>query len=271
MLFTWAYALAVVLWIVAGWGGARVIALVIAWHPLLPQILTLILLAGLLRTSRTSPRRRAWSLVFAAVFSDLLANASWSYVQASANDSYNVWELLYYPLIVGACAEFYRDLGGSFAERQVWLDASLIGLGLGATLWLFVLRPNIGDGGIHYPHLLYIAVCAVGDCILMIVAVLLAMRINSVRAERSLVLLLGAVTLEFVTDLGWIGASSREIYMTGAWDNAVGYGCYYACLAGGRLGASSPQRGSDRKSCSRGAKRFSTNSRRIVWHRVAFR
>jgi len=188
VLFTWAYALVVELWIVAGWGGARVIALVIAWRPLFPQILTLILLAALLRTSRRSARRRAWYFVFAAVFSDLLANASWSYVQASANDSYNIWELLYYPLIVGACAEFYRDLGGSFAERQVWLDASLLGLGLGATLWLFVLRPNIGDAGIHYPHLLYIALCAVGDCILMIIVALLAMRINSVRSERSLVL-----------------------------------------------------------------------------------
>lgn len=230
----WLYALIIALWLAAGWGGAAVVEWIGAWHPLLSLVLALSLIFPVIRELKPGFRRTGWQFVFWATFSDVLANCWWAYLDADPTRHDSGWNdlpyMVYYPLAAAAFAMFYRDLGGSFRRRQVWLDVITLALGLGAVLWLFLLEPQLRINPDRDANFISLLGLAVGDGVLLILVSLLVMQVSEWKAERALLLLIAATVASFTTDLDWIGVDGDHKYLYNVWSDLGGYGLYYALL-----------------------------------------
>ena len=203
--------------------------------PPLTQLFALVLLLPLLKSMAPGYRRLAWQMVMYGLVFDLLANVTWIYlklvaVQVSANIADSL-QLGFYPIAAVAAVYFYLDMGGTLRKWPVWLDLVTLSLGFGAILWLFFLRARLpelaaGGAGICIP-ISY----AVGNGILMVLAMLLAMQISDWRAERAPLVLIAATVIAFVINLGWIGAMQRDELVFEPWFNIAGTSVPYSLLA----------------------------------------
>ena len=230
----WIYTLVVGLWFDRGWGGAAVMQWVYTWHALLPQIVALGLMLPMIRGLQPGFRRIGWQLVFWAGISDIIAESWWAYLQFSPTKASSGWDdlpnILYYLIAAAGFAMFYRDLGGSFRRRQVWLDIFTLALGLCATLSLFLLEPELQKHSIGEAKMVSLIGYFIGDAVMLTLVSLLVMQISEWRAERALLLLIAATIVSFTTDLRWITFNPAHGNLLDIWSNLGGYELYYALL-----------------------------------------
>jgi PAS domain S-box-containing protein len=209
--------------------------LVNLWIPVVLQLMAIALLWRFLSGLRAGPRRRAWQVVMLGISIDVCSNITWNLADAlpvKFDETVGYGFLLgYYPFAIAAGVMFYRDLGGSFRKWTTWLDCGTLLLGIGATLWLFFLRPHLLDVQAHGLLLCVLVGYALGNAMLMVMVALVAMQICDWRAERALALMMAAVTIAFVGLLGWIGSPHRDQYEVGPWFNIVGTALPYCLLA----------------------------------------
>ena len=230
----WIYALIVAAWMYFGWAGQAVVEVVGTWHALFSQTVALCLMVPLLRELKPGFRRVGWLLIFLAAITDLIGNLWWAYLHSDPIRVETGWNdvvyMAYYPLAAGAFAMFFRELGGSFRRRQVWLDIITLALALGATLWLFLLEPELQKNtGLDADIVKLIGVFA-GDGVMLILMSLLVMQISEWKSERALLLLIAGTAASFTTDLGWVGSDATRQYLLEVWLHFGGYGMYYALL-----------------------------------------
>jgi hypothetical protein len=141
----WAYAVLTGIWLYAGWGGPAVTGAIENWNPAPPELALLIYMVLSLRKFTPGLRRHGWTLIVIATAISLIGNLLSPFVVSSGINS--LWLdaifVIYYPILVGAYALFFIDLGGSFRSWRTWIDAATLTLGLGATLWLFLFSPAL--------------------------------------------------------------------------------------------------------------------------------
>ena len=229
----WVYIAAVSLWFAAIGADSAMTAVVGIWSPLITQAIAFPVLFNLIRGIAPGLRRSGWTLVLIALLADAFADIGWIFFDRRVAAQFDVVDaigLLLFPLITAAGVCFYRDLGGSFRRWHVWLDVTTLALGLGATLWLFLLRPQLQAGGVGHADLLTGFAYAIGNGSVMIIAVLVWMQIVDFKAERALLLLIASTIIVFIIDLGWIGTQARNQFMAGAWVNIAGSCVPYALV-----------------------------------------
>ena len=235
LILLWGYTLAAGVIQFSGWGSPAVAQFFEEWQSTVSQFAAMAFMLPMLRQSPPGLRRRGWWLVFAALTSDVVASFWWIYKNADAGSILPTWSnapfLVYYPLAAAGFALFYLDLGGSFRRSQVWLDLFTLTLGLGATLWLFLLQPKLAHSDLTNLNWTVLVGYPLGDAVLMILMSLLIMQICDWRRERALLLLIAGAAFAFTTDLDWIGLNARQRHWQEIWSNVGGYSLYYALLS----------------------------------------
>ena len=230
----WVYGVIAAVWLAHGWGGATVVQWVYTWHALPSQIVTLGMMLPMIRGLEPGFRRIGWQLILWAGISDAIAEAWWAYLQIKPALTDSGWNdlpyIVYYLMAAAAFAMFYRDLGGSFRRRQVWLDIFTLALGLCATLWLFLLKPELQNHSVREANMVSLIGYFVGGAVMLTVVSLLIMQISEWRAERALLLLIAATGASFTTDLSWLGFDAERANLIDIWSNIGGYELYYALL-----------------------------------------
>jgi diguanylate cyclase (GGDEF)-like protein/PAS domain S-box-containing protein len=235
LAFLWCYPLLVAAWTLGRWGGDEATAVFASLNPLLAQLVAIALVTRLLLAGTVSGlRRAAWLCVLGAMVSDFLATAAWANVALFDGSYYGTWVdalfLLYYPLFAAACVLLFKDQGGSFRRRRIWLDVATFTLGLGTALWILVFGPAASAGGQTAGTLVATFGYSAGNTLTMVAAALLFMQIMYWKSERSVMLLLGSVLCTLVTDTGWVISQINDSYSLGALID-VGYCFNHAFLA----------------------------------------
>jgi len=231
--FLWIYALLVAAWCLFGRGGAPALQEAVTWQPLPSQLVTLLLLWPLLREMEPGARRAGWRLIGLAAVSDVIATLWWSAGTGMRLFTQVNWSLLpyllYYPLMSAAFVMFFRALGGTFRSAQARLDLATLVCGVGATIWLFQMRPLLAETGWSNANAVSTVIFCAGDGLTLVLMSMMAMRIVEWRPELPLLLLGLAAFTSFITDLIWAD-QDRQLFQSDAWSNAGGFGLYYALL-----------------------------------------
>jgi len=235
----WLYPLVVAAWLLGGWGGERVTSLVASYNPVIAQLAAIAILARLLRGSTvTGYRRLAWWFVLVALASDLLATSAWAYLALYDNSYYGTWVdalyVLYYPLFAVACLLLFKEQGGSFRRRRIWLDVATFGLGLGTALWVLIFGPAAKAAGHTDASVIATFGYSVGNTITMVAAALLFMQVMNWKNQRPTMLLLASAACTLVTDVWWVIAEIKGTYVLGALVD-VGYCINSALVASAAL------------------------------------
>jgi diguanylate cyclase (GGDEF)-like protein/PAS domain S-box-containing protein len=228
----WAYAAFVTLWLLGGWGGARLTTEFAAWNPVLGQAgLLAVMVLALRGHTLTGYRRLGWLLLLAGTASDLVASIAWAYLATTANETYGTWAdalyMIYYPLAGLAGLAFFRAVGGNPARRRLWLDAATLALGVGAALWLVLFSPLMATQDLR--AMITTGAYGIGDVMIMVPAALLFMQVLDWKRERGTLLVIAALVTTFLTDFWWVAAEVRGQYALGGLVD-VGY-----CLNGALL------------------------------------
>src|SRR5258707_13827603 len=148
----WVYPALAIAWLLGAWGGERVTSVVASANPLVAQFVAIAVILRLLSgTTLGGYRPVAWYLVLAAVATAFLATSAWTYLALADKNFYGTWVdalyVLYYPLFAAACLMLFREQGGSFRRRRIWLDVATFGLGLGTALWVLIFGPAAKAAG----------------------------------------------------------------------------------------------------------------------------
>jgi len=217
----WAYAVVIIVWLRAGWGGAAVSEAAANWGPVLAQGALLVYLALNLRKMAPGLRRVGWVLVSIAVGIDLCSVLFSLYASPTANKLYALCNdalfFFYYPVLACACAMFFIDLGGSFRSWRVWVDIATLSLSLGATVWLFLLSPALAAAGVNTSGAIISLLYSPAIAATIVIAALLFTQIMDWRNERALGFLIAAITLGFTADLGWLRARIVSDFPVDTW------------------------------------------------------
>ncbi|HXQ64866.1 MAG TPA: EAL domain-containing protein, partial [Steroidobacteraceae bacterium] len=231
----WAYPLLVAGWLLGEWGGSDATTVFASYSVLPPQLvgisLAILLLAG---GSLTGYRRLAWMLILAAMVTDFVASVAWASLALSDGGIYGTWVdalyLLYYPPMAAACLCLFKDQGGSFRRRHIWLDVATFGLGLGTSLWVLIFQPAAAVASQSGASVVATIGYSVGNTVTMAAAALLFMQVMNWKSERSTMLLLGSVACTLVTDVCWVATQIKGAYSVGSLID-VGYCFNYAFVA----------------------------------------
>ena len=230
----WVYLVIATVWLVRGWGGGAVMRWVVTWHSVPPLLVVLGLMWPMIHGLEPGYRRIGWQLIFWAGVSDGVADLWWAYPLDNPTQIDSGWSDLpfvaYYPLAAAAFAMFYRDLGGSFRSRQVWLDIFTLALGMCATLWLFLLEPELQKHVVREASTVSMIGYFVGEAVMLVFGSLLIMQISEWRAERALLLLIAANVASFTTDLSWLTFDPARPSPMDIWSSIGSYELYYALL-----------------------------------------
>ena len=229
----WIFPFFVAAWLLGSWGGARVTSVVASYNPLLAQLAAMAVIVRLLAGNTLSGVRRiAWYFVLAALASDFLATSAWAYLALYDNSYYGTWVdalyVLYYPLFGAACLLLFREQGGSFRRRRIWLDVATFGLGLGTALWVLIFGPAAKAAGHTDASVIATFGYSAGNTITMVAAALLFMQVMNWKSERPTMLLLASAACTLVTDVWWVIAQIKGTYVLGALID-VGY-CFNSAL-----------------------------------------
>jgi diguanylate cyclase (GGDEF)-like protein/PAS domain S-box-containing protein len=217
----WAYPVFVAAWLLGTWGGPEITSVVASYNQLLPQLVAVAVLLQLLAAGSVSgDRRRAWYCFLGATVSDLLASTAWAYLAYYDNSYYGTWVdalyMLYYPLFAAGCLFLFRDQGGSFRRRRIWLDVATFGLGLGTALWVLIFGPSARAAGHTDASVIATFGYSAGNTITMVAAAVLFMQIMHWKSERSTMLLLAAAAGTLFTDVWWVIQQIHGTYALGA-------------------------------------------------------
>jgi hypothetical protein len=177
----WGYLVIAGLWLAHRWGSDEFMQWFYTWHALPSQIVALGMMLPMIRGLESGFRRIGWQLIFWAGISDAIAEVWWAYLQVKPALIDSGWNdipyIVYYLIAAAAFVMFYRDLGGSFRRRQVWLDIFTLALGLCATLWLFLLEPELQKLSVREANMVSLIGYFVGDAVMLTVVSLLIMQI----------------------------------------------------------------------------------------------
>jgi diguanylate cyclase (GGDEF)-like protein/PAS domain S-box-containing protein len=228
------YSAALMLLMVAGWGGESVTDFIGAWGSVPVSIaICVVLWPSLFDASLTYQRRRAWRLIFAALMLDNIASVGWAHSALTGNVTFGSWPdvlyIFYYPLAAWAFVLLYLDLGGRVRTVRAWIDFTTVAIGFGALLWFTALSPAMGMSREQLIANWSAVGYGIGDAIAIIAAAMVAMQITHWRGEKPIVWLLVAMVVTLVSDLIWINAELREAYVIGGASD-VGYFVFYLCM-----------------------------------------
>jgi hypothetical protein len=81
---------------------------------------------------------------------------------------------------------FFLDVGGSFRQPVVWLDAATLTVAIGVAMWEFVARPSLLGAAAGRGTSIAAGVYAASFVLTMVFATLVYMQVTDWRAERSL-------------------------------------------------------------------------------------
>jgi diguanylate cyclase (GGDEF)-like protein/PAS domain S-box-containing protein len=216
----WMYPVVVSAWLLYSWGGESLTAVVASYNPLLPQFVAILVVVRLLiGPTVTGARRLAWYFILAALVSDLLATSAWAYLALFDNSYYGTWVdalyVLYYPLFAAGCLLLFKDQGGSFRRRRIWLDVATFALGLGTALWVLIFGPASRAAGHTDASVIATFGYSAGNTVTMVAAALLFMQIMNWKSERSTMLLLASAACTLFTDIWWVIAQIKGTYVLG--------------------------------------------------------
>ena len=205
----WVYPLFVTAWLLGSWGGPGATSLFAGYNQQLPALLAIgVIVQLIVDGGLTGDRRRAWICFLAASISDLLAGLGWSYLAIADNSFYGTWVdalyMLYYPLAAAGYLFLFRDRGGTFRRRRIWLDVATFGLGLGTALWVLIFGPAAHAPGHTEGSVFATFGYSAGNTLTMVTAALLFMQIMHWKSERSTMLLLAAAACTLFTDVWWV-------------------------------------------------------------------
>ncbi len=235
----WIYPIFVAAWLLGSWGGEGVTNIVASYNPLLAQLAAIAVVLRLLTTkAATGYRRLAWYFVLAALVSDFLASSAWAYLALLDNSYYGTWVdalyVLYYPLFATGCVFLFKEQGGSFRRRRIWLDSATFALGLGTALWVLIFGPAAKAAGHTDASVIATFGYSAGNTITMVAAALLFMQVMHWKSERPTMLLLASAACTLVTDVWWVIAQIKGTYVLGALID-VGYCVNSAFIASAAL------------------------------------
>ncbi len=217
----WFYPIFVGAWLLGSWGGERITSVVASYNPLLAQLAAMAVIVRLLAgKTLTGYRRVAWYFVLVALASDFCATSAWAYLALFDNSYYGTWVdalyVLYYPLFGAACLLLFKEQGGSFRRRRIWLDVATFALGLGTALWVLIFGPAAKAAGHTDASVIATFGYSAGNTITMVAAAILFMQVMNWRNERPTMLLLASAACTLITDVWWVIAQIKGTYVLGA-------------------------------------------------------
>ena len=229
----WFYPIFVGAWLLGTWGGERVTSVVASYNPLLAQLAAMAVIVRLLAgKTLTGYRRIAWWFVLVALASDFCATSAWAYLALVDNSYYGTWVdalyVLYYPLFGAACLLLFKEQGGSFRRRRIWLDVATFALGLGTALWVLIFGPAAKAAGHTEASVIATFGYSAGNTITMVAAAILFMQVMNWKSERATMLLIASAACTLVTDVWWVIAQIKGTYVLGALID-MGY-CFNSAL-----------------------------------------
>jgi PAS domain S-box-containing protein len=209
----WVYALALGLWLVVYWRESKLVEDVCSWAPVPTDLVTLAVIATLLRREAThGVRRWGWGLLFSSVATDLVGTLAWTRFGPTTPFPHFVLGVMsfqmYYPLVTGAFALFFLSCGGSFRRPQIWLDAATVMLSMLAVLWAILYESPLAAGADHSVSVTTKLSCTLGISLTMTMTVLLYMQIVDWRAQRSMMQLIGAALVGLAADVTWLATNA---------------------------------------------------------------
>ncbi len=231
----WAYPAFVTAWLLGAWGGKGLTSLFASYSQLLPQLVAIGVVMQLLADPAvTGDRRRAWWCFLGAAVSDFGSGIAWAYLALADNSYYGTWVdalyMLYYPLAAAGYLLMFRDRGGSFRRRRIWLDVATFGLGLGTALWVLIFGPAAHAPGHSDASVFATFGYSAGNTMTMVTAALLFMQTMHWQGERATMLLLASAACTLFTDVWWVIEQIHGTYALGALSD-VGYSVNSALVA----------------------------------------
>lgn len=190
-----AYTLAVDFWIASHWSADRSSMTALGAFGAIPAVAAALLLIGWLvrRHPMARPRRTAWASLLFSYCLLFLGSAIWAFQVATGDAEVGgLGDLIYwlsFPLMATAMALFFLDVGGSFRQPIVWLDAATLAVAIGVAMWEFVVRPSLLGATSGPGASMAAAVYAASFVLTMVFACLAYMQVTDWNAERALVLL----------------------------------------------------------------------------------
>jgi PAS domain S-box-containing protein len=192
------YTLAIDAWVAARWDGSRAsMTALAAWGPI-PAVASAVAAVAwlLLRGRLAGLRQRAWQALCGSLCFILVGSAIWAYqVAVGTDDVGGLGDLVYwvsFPFVALAMALFFLEVGGSFRQPIVWLDVATLTIAVGVAMWEFVVRPTLAVTAAEPGAALAATVYAASFVLATVFAGLAYMQVADWKAERALVLLVGA-------------------------------------------------------------------------------
>jgi PAS domain S-box-containing protein len=220
------YTLGIDAWVAARWDGSRTaMTALAAWGPI-PAVAAAVEAGGyrVLRSPMAGLRRRAWQSLLASLSFILVGSAIWAYQVAVGTDDVGGYgDLVYwvsFPFAALAMALFFLDVGGSFRQPVVWLDIGTLAIAVGVAMWEFVVRPMLVATAAQPGEALAATVYACSFVLTTVFAGLAYMQVADWKAERALVLLVGAAIANVLAECFSGGETPSTLAATLAYTTA---------------------------------------------------
>jgi diguanylate cyclase (GGDEF)-like protein len=209
------------MWVGGNWGGLALAGQVGVIFPLLVKFLCLGIISLLVASGKPTGRRRtAWRILLAFSLLDVVGGVWWTvnhYVDGTVYGSGpDILYLFSYPLYAAACVALFRDQGGSFHRRRIWLDVATFTLGLGTGLSVLIFGSGSHAASGNAGQLVSTFGYTVGDTSMMVAAALLFMQVMSWKSERSTMLIVAVAVTTLLADTVYVVQSLDASYVSGS-------------------------------------------------------
>jgi diguanylate cyclase (GGDEF)-like protein len=229
------------IWYIGGWGSEDLRAYVT--DGMYPPIALLFTLLGVrvVRRPELDPRTRlAWSVIAASFVCQLIAHSSWFVEDVILHDTTypsfaDYWFLIFDPIMFVGLLLLPAARRSRSDKVKLTLDALVVGASTFMVLWYLVLGPIFAKDGATITEVAYSAALPVGDLLLVLALATVLLRRTRVGADKSMLLLAGAVATYVVADVYYGFIQLHAGFVGGTWPDLFWLlGCYLFALSAHR-------------------------------------
>ena len=227
------------IWMLAGFGGARVVHYVGLLADSPACFVSVVVAAATARYLAPGPLRSAWrclTVALALYFAGtVIGVSSWLHGRDPFPGVADLFYVAFYPAFFAAAAFMIRAAAVRVRWIQFALDALILMVGFGAFFWYLVIRPASASTGVSTLKSALSQSYIVLNCALLLtLGVLLLSGIGKAGNRRVPLLLLVGFATMFLADILWSVGKISGSYLPGSLQDVLYVACYLPLAAAGK-------------------------------------